>query len=269
MAQIKSSKNEPHEVVLIANGNGELITADNPLTVAGIVSGLDIAKGLVPDVSYIHKFGANFDIDGSSSPESIWTGGGLYPWSAFDGGAKSIFVKSDDSADTGTLKVQGLDANYDEQSETVTMTGTSAVELSNTYIRIFRMEYTGSSGPNEGKITCHVNSDSGTSVACIEEDDGQTLMCVYTIPAGYEGYLIALDVSVNKDKDAQMRMYNRAFGETFRISHISEVYESTYRYDFFVPIKYDEKTDIDLRAYDVVNNNTKVSANFTMVTRKI
>ncbi len=268
MTQTKSS-GKFHEVMMLADSDGTVASSNNPFPVySSNIPGLDIAAGSFTDFTHVNKFGANLDINGSSSPESIWSHGTLYPWSAFDGGAKNIFVKSDDAADTGTLKVQGLDENYDEQEETVTLTGTSAVQLTNTYVRIFRMEYTSASGPNAGKITCHASTSTGTVVAAIEDEDGQTLMCIYTIPAGYEGYLTSLDVSVNKAKDAQIRLYNRAFNKSFRISHICEVYQSQYRYDFNVPIKFDEKTDIDLRAYDVLNNNTKVSAAYAMVIRQ-
>ena len=38
-----------------------------------------------------------------------------------------------------TVLIEGLDENYDIQSETVTMDGTTNVVTTNTYIRLFRM----------------------------------------------------------------------------------------------------------------------------------
>ena len=43
---------------------------------------LQVARGQIPGHSVVHKFGANFDIDNNSEPETVWTAGGLYPWSA-------------------------------------------------------------------------------------------------------------------------------------------------------------------------------------------
>jgi hypothetical protein len=77
---------------------------------------LAIAKGEVNGYSVVHKFGANFDIDNGSEPETVWTGGGLYPWSSL-ATAQTLYVLSESSEDTGTLEIQGLDENYNLQTE--------------------------------------------------------------------------------------------------------------------------------------------------------
>ena len=41
----------------------------------------------------IHKFGHNPALS-NTAYESVWTAGGLYPWSAFDAGGQNIFAKS-------------------------------------------------------------------------------------------------------------------------------------------------------------------------------
>jgi hypothetical protein len=65
---------------------------------------LAIAKGGSRDYSFIHKFGANFDIDNNSEPETVWTAGGLYPWSALNT-AQVLYLLSDDAADTGSIEI--------------------------------------------------------------------------------------------------------------------------------------------------------------------
>jgi hypothetical protein len=42
-------------------------------------------------------------------------------------------------------------------------------------------------------ITARVGSSSGVVVAQIEVGFSQTLMCIYTVPAGYTAYLMAVD----------------------------------------------------------------------------
>ena len=96
------------------------------------------------------------------------------------------------------LTIEGLDANYHEQTETVTLTGTSAVTTTNTFIRVFRMTY--EDGANVGTITARTVSASGTVVAQIDVGYAQTLMAVYTIPAGHTGYLVALDSTIDSNK---------------------------------------------------------------------
>lgn len=221
---------------------------------------LDIARGSISNSKIVHKFGANFDIDQGTDPESVWSGGGLYPWASLSS-AQTIYCLSTDAGDTTTLTIQGLDANYDEISETVTLTGTSAVTTSNTFLRVFRMTY---DATNVGTITARTVSASGTVVAQIDAGYAQTLMAVYTVPAGFTAYLVALDATIDGTKTCQMLMYHRLFGKPFRIAHVAES-DGHYRYDFTAPLTVPEKTDIDIRINEVSGNDARVTANFDLV----
>jgi hypothetical protein len=84
-----------------------------------------------------------------------------------------------------TLRIQGLDSSYNFAEETVDMDGTTTVTTTQTFLRVFRMsvETAGSTGNNEGTIT--VTYTGGSDVAAtISQGNGQTLMALYTIPAG-------------------------------------------------------------------------------------
>jgi hypothetical protein len=221
---------------------------------------LDIARGSISNSKIVHKFGANFDIDQGTDPESVWSGGGVYPWASLSS-AQTIYCLSTDAGDTTTLTIQGLDANYDEISETVTLTGTSAVTTSNTFLRVFRMTY---DAINVGTITARTVSASGTVVAQIDAGYAQTLMAVYTVPAGFTAYLVALDATIDGTKTCQMLMYHRLFGKPFRIAHVAES-DGHYRYDFTAPLTVPEKTDIDIRINEVSGNDARVTANFDLV----
>ena len=224
---------------------------------------LAIAKGESNGYSAVHKFGANFDLDAGTVPETIWTNGGLYPWSALDN-PEIIHVKSADNNDTSQLEIIGLDEDWNEASEIVVMLGTTPVATTSTFRRVYRMIYN-HTGSNEGVITAHAGSSGGTVVANIDVDYSQTLMCVYTVPVGYTAYLVSLGLAVQKNKDAQVRLYSREQGESFKVKHMAEVYESQYNYMFSVPLKFLEKSDLDLRSADVESNNTRVTANFDLI----
>lgn len=224
---------------------------------------LAIAQGDVNYYSSIHKFGANFNIDTQSTPESIWTAGGLYPWSSLST-AQTLYVISTSSNDTDTVSLEGLDSNYQPLSEVVQVSGTNAVTTSNQFLRIFRMEYN-HGGTNDGVITARVTNGTGTVVAQIDASLAQSLMAIYTVPTGFTAYMTNLDCSTSKGDDIQFQLYAREVSTAFRIKHISEVYQSNYRYDFHVPLKFLEKTDIDMIAAEVANANTKVTANFDLI----
>ena len=221
---------------------------------------LDVARDAISNSKIVHKFGANFDIDQGTDPESVWTGGGVYPWASLSS-AQTIYCLSTSASDTTTLTVEGLDANYDEISETVTLTGLTAVTTTNQFLRVFRMTY---DATNVGDIEARVTSASGTIVAQIDAGYAQTLMSVYTIPAGHTGYLVALDATIDGTKTCQMLMYHRLAGKPFRIAHIAET-EGHYRYDFTAPLTVPEKTDIDIRIDNVSGNDARVTANFDIV----
>lgn len=209
----------------------------------------------------VHKFGFNPAL-ASNGYESIWTEGGLYPWSAFDGNAKAIFVKSTDNGDTGEITVEGLDGNYNKLVETVTMTGTTALQLSGTFKRVFRAHYV--DGSHAGDITIHAETATGTVVAAITNGLQQTQMAVYTIPAGFTGYLRQTTYSCGKNDDATVRLFTRHFGNSFQVETEGKVYQSSFTQNFSNFIKLPAKTDIDVRAI-TTSAGSELIANFDLV----
>lgn len=223
---------------------------------------LAIAQGDVKYYSSVHKFGANFDIDVGTSPESIWTAGGLYPWGAF---VFPAFLKlvSTVNTDTSNITLEGLDEEGKPLIVVMQMQGTTVVQTDVKFLRIYRMEYGGAS--NAGTITATVNLVLDYVVAQIEPELSQTLMAIYTVPKGFTAYMTSLNFSLPKGKDAQIRLKTREIGSSFKIKHLSEVYQNTYRYNFYVPLILPELTDIDMIAAEVENANTRVSANFELI----
>ena len=82
------------------------------------------------------------------------------------------------------ITVQGLDANYNEQSVEVTLAGAGTATTTETFIRVFRAFVSGSTAP-AGTISI---TNGGTTYAYINGDN-QTLMALWTVPAGYTGYI--------------------------------------------------------------------------------
>lgn len=223
---------------------------------------LDIARGLYANGDTIHKFGSNPDISTTTDPESVWSGGGLYPWAALDT-AETIYLKSSDAGDTGTVEIQGLDLDYNIINRTVTLQGTTAVPTNIQFLRVYRLKYSNGTG-NVGTITAHAASGTGTVVAQIDAGAGQTLMAVYTVPKHYTAFLVYLDITVDANKVAHIDFKAREPNTDFRIKHPVEL-TGQYGREFPLPLKFTEKTDIDLVVSTVESNNTKVSANFDLI----
>jgi hypothetical protein len=219
-----------------------------------------IAQGQIGGYSLVHVTGYNTDVD-ISSDETVWSAGGLYPWSVWDT-TRVISVVSTSTADQGSVVVSGLDANYNAITEEINCTGTTPSVGSVQFKRVNLALYKNGASNNAGTITLTANSNT---VGVIQIGIGQTLNGIYTVPARHTAYIITGDFSVQKGEDAQVRFFIRPFGQSFRIAHIAEAYESTYRYDFLVPVAMPEKTDLDVHASLVETNNTRVTTNFSMI----
>ena len=228
---------------------------------------LAVAKGDFTGYSNVSKFGYNPTV-GSGNYESIWEGSNAYP---FMSSADQLEVLSSDTDDTSagtgarTVELQGLDSSWNLLTETVTMNGTSAVTTTGSFLRIFRAKVVtaGSSGRNEGTITIR-DQDTSTTRALITngatDGNGQTLMAVYTIPAGKTGYVININVSSKKDQEQTYRLMARDNTVANAAWNVKEFL--TGRGGFSDWRKYainkaTEKTDLD---FQVISNSTSAAA---------
>lgn len=173
---------------------------------------LEVARGNVPGVSHVNKFGRSPDLDQIASAtavtigRSVWDGGiaGAVNWLAPTTARTHQIVSTDtDDASAGvgarTIRVYGLDASFLLQEETITLNGTTNVPTANTYTMIYRMEVltVGATGWNEGIIKATADTDT-TVTAQITAEFNQTLMAIYQIPADKTGYLVHYDASLHK-----------------------------------------------------------------------
>ena len=85
------------------------------------------------------------------------------------------------------VTIEGLDGDYVQQTQTITLTGQVAAILDDTWLRAFRI-YGDEGVSNAGTLTLRV-SVAGATVALVDIGSGQTTMAVYTIPANTIGVL--------------------------------------------------------------------------------
>lgn len=217
------------EVVMLADQNG------NPLNSYGSAANIPIAAGELAGYSHINKFGYRDSL--ASTYQAIWDGAVAYPYIGTAGPATVT------GTDTGTVvEVQGLDQDYNLQVENITVGGVAGAI---NFVRVFRARVV--SGTNAADINISVG---GTVRAIIKAEAGQTLMAVYTIPAGKTGYLLKLQGSIDKQNaDAIFRLMARPFNGVFNIKGQFGTAAGNYiTYDYPVPLKFEEKTDIEIRS---------------------
>lgn len=227
----------------------------------------DIAEGNIADHTFIRKFGHNDDV--GATKETLWNAGGLYPWPA---AAEILKVSSSDTDDDGspvgngarTIQLFGLDASYALQNETITLNGTGVVSTVSSYLRIYRAAVltVGSSGWNEGTISIKDNANAVTLLT-IEPFKNQTLMAVFTIPAGNNGFITSWYAATSSNKVVEAELYIRPLGESFQVNTLVELNQQPYKDEWEFPEPVAAKSDIEMRASAVAGGGT-VSGGFTL-----
>ena len=221
---------------------------------------LQVSRGQITLHYSIHKFGYNPSI--GDATETIWAQGGLYVYPTT---ASTMYISSSSTADTSagtgarTATVSGLDANFDEISETVSLNGQTGVQLNGAlnWYRVNRIvvNTAGSGGANAGVlyVGTEATPTGGVPVnkyATVAIGDNQTLMCLWTVPRGYTAYIHQKDVSSSSSagKFAIFSFVSRPDGGVFNIKDRVLLANNSTSISYWNPIKFTEKTDVEVRA---------------------
>jgi hypothetical protein len=228
--------------------------------------GLNIARGLVKDLSGLNKFGFSDSIN--SSWDNVSIGGLYYPDVA---SLVSVVSASDEDKPSGTgawtMKIEGLAVDGTEQEETITLDGTSPVVSTNEYLRVFRM-FIETADTTDGAADVIVASIAGNEISRIDpEYDNQTLQAAYTVPEGKTAYITSMTISAAKDNAAVMAgLFVKDSGPNavFSVKQIVNIFRNTTTIEFRTPIKITSLSDIVIKAKSDASN-VEVSGTFNMV----
>ena len=227
---------------------------------------LTYAINLPAGFGSIHKFGA-VPAMSQNTLGTIWDRNDtVYPWATVDAdGILTVQVVAYNNEasiqtnnDGDSVNILGLDADFNEIEETVTIASGTAT-TTKTFRRVYRAWFIDNASfePTANRILIKSGGPAGTVVAQITEDVGQTLMSIYTIPAGYTGYLMRIDCTAQSSASGTLGIYAR-FGNvgSFRIQHRAEVVGTggPYIVEYPVPLAFPEKSDIDARMHTFSNN---------------
>lgn len=220
------------EAVVLSDQFGNPI---NSLSTA--TSNVYLAGGLLTGYSHINKFGYSDDVN-SSSFRTIWDGSSLYTYITTPGPAS---VTSTEGTDTGIpIEIQGLDQDHNLVYETINVGSTGTI----IFCRVFRAI---AQQDNAGDITITVDS---TPAAIIKEAAGQTLMAIYTVPAGKTAYLLQVNFSIDKaNGECKFRIMARPENGAFTVKgQFGTAAGNSVNYNYPIPLRFTEKTDIEMRA---------------------
>lgn len=237
----KLNNDELYEVVMTADKDGNILNSFGPS------ANIPISNGSVGGYSVRNIFGTT----GATANIVTSVGGGFRtPWElasdyAFPPSASTMSLVSDSASDTAVVVlIQGLDADYNQISETQTLTGTTPITTTNSYLRINDLVII--SGNAVGNVSLTVGANV---YARILTGTGRDQKAVYTVPAGFCFFLTRLDAfctDANGGKAARFRNFlTSSNGRELRVA------DTTFFENMNIirqaPFKYDEKTDIKLQ----------------------
>ena len=201
--------------------------------------------------------------------EDIWSGGGDYPFLTVATALELVSSNANDtSAGTGarTVRIDGLDDQYVEVSQTITLNGTTAVAVPTNLFRInFMIVLTAGSGTfNAGDITLR-DSGGGTTRCIMPAGYSVTRQSLFTVPAGWtlqiNSTLLCINRPAGVGRFATIATSFRTSAGVRRLSlEISIGDEPPYLHVGTPGIIVAEKTDYMLRCTSVSSNNTDLTA---------
>jgi hypothetical protein len=226
---------------------------------------LQVARGQIQGHRSVVVFGFNPDVD--TTQVSVWPLPSLvtFPASALQMTVSSTSA-NDTAAGTGarTVVVQGLDSQYNEITETVTLNGQTAVTMSASFLRVnyAYVATAGSSNGAEGDIYIGTGTVTAgvpaTTYDIIKFDYNNTTTGSYTIPAGYTAYVSQGLFSAGQaggSNQVQGRLLSRGVDNIRRTAAITSLNNGVADYVFEYPLMIPEKTTLEATAIGSSNNN--------------
>ncbi len=224
----------------------------------------EIVKGNVPGHSLVPIQGIDENV--ATTKYVIWGENAIY---VFPSGPTQMNVSSSDVDDTnggsGTWNVTifGLDINFVEVIETVTMNGTTPVPTVAQFYRINRMRvgHSGSSEENEGIIYIGTGANvAGVPTTIYNEivaETGVSSTAIYTVPDGFTAYLKYFTLGTDTSKIIEVTLESRIIDcpdNSWSRDYHTHFDARTITHDDPLPFPYPEHSDIKLTARNSVGD---------------
>lgn len=230
-----------------------------------------VGLGLVPGVRRVTALGNNPDIDQGTLPEDVWSVGGAYPWMTAATALEVVSTSASDAAagvGARTITIFGLDINYIEVNQAITLNGTTAVTVPTSLFRINSALITsaGSNKVNVGDINIR-RAPGGITQAQIPAGYGISRQAIFTVPAGntlsIHSTLFAQTRSGGVDKNVTLANFIQSPNGFYRMPlEISISQTVPYRHDGDPGITLPEKTDFSIRVLESSASDASVTAAF-------
>jgi hypothetical protein len=230
---------------------------------------LQVSRNQIMGHRSVSIFGFNKDVD--NVEVTVWPLPSVRPLPAT---ALSMSVSSSSTSDrpasTGawTVLIQGLDANYNEISETVTLNGQTAVPTVRAFLRVNYAIVTTAGTSNSALGDIYIGTGVVTAgvpavvYQIIKFNYNASLTGSYTIPAGYTAYISQGLFSAGQpggSAQVEGKLYVIGQNNIRTAIAITTTNNGSADYAFEYPVAVSEKTTIEACAIGSSNNNEATS----------
>jgi len=261
----------PISIQITKNGLAVSDTVGLPTRVINDEALISYARGkAVTEADVLNAF--LIDKSGSTetlgtSPETmstVWEGSGLYPWNTYTGTGARLYIKSvtnDPKIQGKSITINGLDSNYDIIEETVTLhptDTTTAVSTSLNFYRINRIYLSGAntnSLPHDYDLEVRYGSTSGTLLSLFVAPWGRGQNCIYTVPRGYEAFVLSINGNSGHSDEITSSLWWHPYGGTWTLQKSFKFISGSFDHNFRTPLRIPEKSDIEIRAYALIESS--------------
>ena len=217
---------------------------------------LQVARGQITGHSTINIYGFQVSVTTANIP--IWEVAGAYTYPAVATTMNLVSTVNTGGDLSGTrILIQGLDSTYTSISETLALTGTTAVVTTKSYLRIQSISIASvTGGVNPTGVITLKDLTNTTTYAQINPSIGRSQMSIYTVPAGFTFYLSRIDAytSANGSSADWVQYRNVQTSPTGVVTLTQQApFVNNYNAQRVMPRPFTEKTDIQLQAKTSAN----------------
>ena len=205
---------------------------------------LQVGRGQIQGHQSVFLFGYSASITNAAFIPA-WENTAAYTYPA---SAVAMSIVSTSASDTAVqIIIYGLDSNYKQINETVTLTGITPVVTTTLFFRVNQLDVQPDSVNPVGVITA---KNGGVTYGQIAVDTGQSNMSVYTVPVGYTlyGTHVAAWSSTSVTSGVYATFRAQALSPASTKYIVSQApFLNTFEFAAQYPLKFAEKTDVQLQ----------------------
>jgi hypothetical protein len=210
---------------------------------------------------------------------TVWGATGLYPWQTYTGSGDKLYIKTlfnDPKIQGKSITIEGLNSSYAVISETVTLNATNTTTPVSTLANFYRINRIYLSGnntnslPHDNDVYVTYGSSGGTVIAKLTAPWGRGQNCIYTVPAGYEAFLLNLNGNSGKDDEITSSFWVRTFNGSWELKLAYKFISGLYDHNMRTPLRIPEKSDVEIRAFALVEaSNVGTSFQLLVIPKRV